>query len=310
MTDVFKLAQISDVHLSPITGFTPRYWNAKRTLGYLNWLKNRQHVHRRETAELIARDIAGQSPDYIAVTGDLANLGLPGEYAKALDWLQVLGGPHRVSVIPGNHDIYSTGLGPVSCLDDWADYMRSNGQPPAEKGRATFPYVRRFGKIAIIGLNSAYPTPLFIAAGRVGEEQLAVLATCLDTLRAEDMTRVVLIHHPPLPGQTPPRRALTDAEALQKVLQSHGAELVLHGHNHRDMYATIETISGTAHAIGIASGSAARVHKGEPLARYNLISLAHRPAETRIEIVTRGLLADGSNVGEIAKRSLVTRSKR
>ena len=124
------------------------------------------------------------------------------------------------------------------------------------------------------------------------------------------MTRVVLIHHPPLPGQTPPRRALADAEALQKVLESHGAELVLHGHNHRDMYATIETISGPAHAIGIASGSAARVHKGEPLARYNLISIAHGPAETRIDIVTRGLLTDGQSVGEVAKRSLMARSKR
>ena len=35
MTASFTLAHLSDVHLAPVTGFSPRYWNAKRALGFV-----------------------------------------------------------------------------------------------------------------------------------------------------------------------------------------------------------------------------------------------------------------------------------
>ena len=38
----FTIAHISDVHLSPIDGFTPRHWSLKRALGYANWLRQRR----------------------------------------------------------------------------------------------------------------------------------------------------------------------------------------------------------------------------------------------------------------------------
>ena len=47
----------------------------------------------------------------------------------------------------------------------------------------------------------------------------------------------VLIHHPPLPGQAKRFRGLEDAAGLEAVLSRHGAELVMHGHNHRNMLA-------------------------------------------------------------------------
>ena len=36
--------------------------------------------------------------DHIIVSGDLTNLGLPGEHAAALDWLTALGAPDRVKI--------------------------------------------------------------------------------------------------------------------------------------------------------------------------------------------------------------------
>ena len=47
-----------------------------------------------------------QSPDHIAVTGDLVNLALEAEFAPAQAWLRGVGEPHGVSAIPGNHDAY------------------------------------------------------------------------------------------------------------------------------------------------------------------------------------------------------------
>src|SRR5262245_65523212 len=104
MSDAVTIAHLTDVHLGPIDGLPPRYWNLKRGLGYLNWMRKRRHDHQRPVLDRIVADMAAQGPDHIAVTGDLANIGLPQEHIAALGWLQSLGPPERVTVIPGNHD--------------------------------------------------------------------------------------------------------------------------------------------------------------------------------------------------------------
>ena len=306
MTETITLAHISDVHLSPIQGFHPRYWNVKRGLGFLNWHRGRRFVHAREVADRLAADALAQHPDHIAVTGDLANIGLPAEYDAALSWLQGLGPPDRVSVVPGNHDIYSARLHGASCLERWAPYMASDalGKTIMASSSERFPFVRRLGGVALIGVNSAVPTPPFVAAGRVGREQLERLGLVLDRLHGLGLIRVILIHHPPLPGQAPPRRGLEDAHEFEAVLEKHGAELVLHGHNHRDMLAWRQWSRGHVPVAGIASGSARRSHGDEPPARYNLIRISPEGGGARIEIVTRGLAEAGGLIIELGRREL------
>jgi 3',5'-cyclic AMP phosphodiesterase CpdA len=113
---------------------------------------------------------------------------------------------------------------------------------------------------------------------------------------------VVLIHHPPLPGQAPPRRALRDAEALERVLATCGAELVLHGHNHRDNHIDFAWSRGRIPVLGVASGSVGRVHKGEPLGRYNLLRITRTGGAARIECTTRGLDATGSFIEQVDRK--------
>lgn len=304
MTETFTLVHMSDVHLGPITGFHPRYWNAKRALGLLNWHRGRRHVHRGEVADLIAADALAHNPDHIAVTGDLANLGLPGEYARAREWLSGLGDAQRVSVVPGNHDIYTGRLGGASCLDSWAPYMRNSECWKADEA-VRFPYVRIQGPVALIGLNSAVPTPPFVAAGRLGDAQIAQLAAALERLAEAQLIRVVLIHHPPLPGQAPPRRALQDADKLADVLDRYGAELVLHGHNHREMLAWRTHSARGIPILGVASASAARPHKHEPLARYYLLRIRREDGVVRIQCETRGLADVDGEIVKLGQRELV-----
>lgn len=306
MTETYKLAHISDVHLAPLEGFHPRYWNVKRGLGYLNWQRKRRFVHSRSVADMIAADALAQGPDHIAVTGDLANLGLPGEYEAAFQWLCQLGSPERVSAIPGNHDIYTARLHGASCLERWAPFMKSDAWGESMGGAATgaFPYLRRVGPLALIGLNSAVPTPPFVAAGRLGGPQLAALAALLDRIAPTRLLRVVLIHHPPLPGQAPPLRALEDAARFDDVLAEHGADLVLHGHNHRDMLAWRQWSKGHVPVVGVASGSAAKAHKSEAAAQYNIFRFAKRDDAVEIECITRGLSVSGSEIVELRRRRL------
>jgi 3',5'-cyclic AMP phosphodiesterase CpdA len=305
MTETITLAQLSDVHLAPVQGFALRHLNVKRGLGYLNWQRSRRRVHRMESLELVVADLKAQRPDHIAVTGDLINLGLPAEYEAARAWLQGLGSPQEVTVIPGNHDIY-TRLRDHPGVACWAEFMRSDawGETLGVEGADGFPFVRRIGPVALICLNSAEETPPFVAAGRLGERQIAALAELLKRTRQEGLVRVVLIHHPPLPGQVPARRGLRDAAALERVLAAYGAELVLHGHNHRDDRVDFAWAEGRIPVIGVASGSAGRVHKDEPLGRYNLFRITRSDHGAQIVCTTRGLDATGCFVEQVDRRLL------
>ena len=307
----FTLAHLSDVHLAPIHGLGPGHVNLKRALGLANWWAKRRHVHMRDVVDTITADLAKQAVDHIVVSGDLVNLGLPGEHAAAAHWLAALGPPERVSVVPGNHDIYCR-LWRDPGVERWRAYMESNAggmafERPVERG---FPFVRVLGGVALVGLVSAMPTPPFRANGQLGAAQLDALAGLLDRLHAAGLVRVVVIHHPPLPGQASPRKCLTDAAALERVLTRHGAEVVLHGHNHRDMHEVRSWAGGEVHALGIASASVGKVHGDEPLGRYNLIRIDAGPDGHEIDIVTRGLAAPGGTVIELGRRRLICGQRR
>jgi 3',5'-cyclic AMP phosphodiesterase CpdA len=308
MTKPILIAHLTDVHLGPIAGFTPRYWNLKRALGYANWLRNRRSAYQRSVLDRIVTDLAAQAPDHIAVTGDLTNIGLPQEHINALAWLQRVGAAEHVSVIPGNHDIYSW-LGGDPGSRRWAAYMTSNAQGAAhaDHGEA-FPFVRMLGPVAVIGINSAVPTPPLVASGQLGAGQLGRIAAVLERLARTDIFRLVLIHHPPLPGQAKRYRDLEDAAALEAVLARHGAELVIHGHNHHNMLEWCATSAGgKVPVVGAPSAALAHSHKGEPLARYNLYRISGPP--WTIELVGRGLERPGGPVIELERRPLLSPPK-
>ncbi len=185
MTETFTLAHFTDIHLSPVAGLTPRYWNAKRVLGALNWHVKRAGVHKRETADRLIADAKSLRADHLVITGDLINLGLPAEYDAAFAWLQTVGRAEYVTVIPGNHDIYSKLHGDAG-VARWAAYMGGDAATHA------FPFVRRVGPVALIGLNSAEETPPFFATGQLGAHQIEVARDLLERLHDEDAIRVVL----------------------------------------------------------------------------------------------------------------------
>jgi 3',5'-cyclic AMP phosphodiesterase CpdA len=303
MISACTIAHLTDVHLGPISGFAPRYWNAKRLSGYLNWRYNRKSAYQRRVLDRLVEDLRAQAPDHIAVTGDLVNIGLPQEHEHAARWLAELGAPERVTVVPGNHDIYCRLSGDPG-TSRWAAYMAPNGAGAAyAPADGAFPFVRVIGRVALIGLNSAVPTPPLIAWGRLGRQQLAALSRFLRQLREERLFRLVLIHHPPLAHQASRTRGLTDAADLETVLAQCGAELVIHGHNHHSTVAWHASRYGPVPIVGVPSASLGRRIGSEPLARYNLYRIGDSGAGS-IEVVGRGLAEPGGPVVELERRRL------
>lgn len=294
MTNTFTLAHLSDIHLSPVPWPRLAELDAKRALGLANWHRKRKRQHGREVIDALVADIRQQRPDHIAVGGDLVNIGLPGELDAARDWLVALGTPEMVSVVPGNHDVYGA-FGRDAGISRWRAFMGGDG---------AFPFVRRFGRVALIGLNSAVPTPVFWASGRLGARQREALADLLDTLGAEGACRVVLLHHPPLPGQADRLRGLTDAPELAALLARHGAELVLNGHNHQSTLRWLEAYKGRIPVVGVPSASG-RPGFHAPAARYNLLRFEPAGAHWRIALVGRQYQGDGS-LAEVERTALAT----
>jgi 3',5'-cyclic AMP phosphodiesterase CpdA len=167
---------------------------------------------------------------------------------------------------------------------------------------AHFPFVRVLERVALVGVNSAVPTPPLMAWGRVGRQQLAALADALDALGRANLFRVVLIHHPPLPRQSSRARGLLDAAALQAVLARHGAELVIHGHNHLNTLAWGTGPFGRFPVVGAPSASLGRMHRHEPLGRYNLYRI--EPASRSIALIGRGLAEPDGPVVQLEHRAL------
>lgn len=301
MSATFTLAHLSDVHLSPVTGFTPRHWNAKRALGFLNWQHKRRHVHRREVADRIVADLKRHAPDHIALTGDLINIGLPAEYDAAMHWIARLGAAADVSVIPGNHDIY-TRLRRDPGVGRWSAYMTSDAWGKTLTGTASgFPYLRRVGPVAILGLCSAVETAPAIATGRIGGTQLAAATRILSGLSDEALLKLVLIHHPPLPGRTRPRHELLDATTVAEALTKSCADVVLHGHTHLPTNIAVPRSGRPLHVVGVASASAGTMRGAEPLAQYNLLRIGGTARHWHIELERRGLHIDSGDIVEIER---------
>jgi 3',5'-cyclic AMP phosphodiesterase CpdA len=281
---MFVLAHLSDLHLAS----PPRISDlaGKRGLGFVNWQRKRKFIHRPDVLDAITHDVKAQAPDHIAVTGDLVNLSLPAEYAQAKRWLQTLGDANNVTVIPGNHDAYvrSAKRSPAAF---WSDNMRG------DDGLERFPFIRRRGNVALIALSTGVPTGPFMATGSLGEKQLAGFADALEQTRGN--FRIVLIHHPPRSPLRRFLRRLTDAASFRGVLAEKGAELVLHGHDHRRSVIWLQGPDGKKiPAIGVPSASARARHGGEDPAGYHLFQIDRAGDAWRCEMIARERGVDGT----------------
>jgi 3',5'-cyclic AMP phosphodiesterase CpdA len=297
---MFILAHLSDPHLAPLP--RPRLADlmGKRIGGLVNWQRNRRYRHLASVLDLIVADLKTQKVDHIAVTGDLVNLSLEAEFAQARAWLERLGPPQDVTVVPGNHDTYVRATARHPQLH-WADYMRGDGPLPADQ--PAFPFLRRRGPLALIGLSTAVPAPPFRATGWLGGKQLARLADLAERLRCEQALRVLLIHHPPLPRPGRHHERLLDGTAFLAALKAHGAELVLHGHEHMHSLQWFDGPQRHVPVVGVPSASAT-LGKRYDAAAYNLYAIDDTPGARRCELVSRGLAPDGRSIVELKRLAI------
>jgi len=243
-----RFVHCSDIHLLDLAGAHPGRFLNKRLTGGVNLLlaRGRKHSHNLFD-EIIAHAISYRA-DRLVITGDLTNLALEPEFELVRRKLREAGLP--VTVVPGNHDTYTRGSARDRRFEAYLGEFMTG-----ERGEGDYPFIQRHGDVALIGLSTAIPSLPLVAVGRVGEAQLERLARALERTAAEGLARVVLIHHPVLPGVAKPRHGLLDLAGFGAVIAAHGAELVLHGHEHRRIDGALPGPRRPVPVHGVGSGT-------------------------------------------------------
>jgi 3',5'-cyclic AMP phosphodiesterase CpdA len=298
---MFVLAHLSDPHLSPLPRPTLSELANKRMVGFANWIRKRWLDYRADILEAVVRDIEAAHSHHIAVTGDLVNIALAAEFAPGRAFLGRLGSPDRVSFVPGNHDAYVRATADHSQLH-WGDFMRGEGADVGAK--SDFPFVRRRGPVALIGLSTALPTAPLMATGWLGADQIARLADELARLKGEGLFRVVLIHHAPTAPRNEHFKRLVDGGALLQVLKQRGAELVLHGHRHVRSLGWLEGPGEKIPVVGVPSASAASTLEPQR-AGYNLYRISGEAGRWTCEMVSRGLVPGQPGIVDLGAQPLL-----
>jgi 3',5'-cyclic AMP phosphodiesterase CpdA len=282
-----RLAHCSDLHLLSHDGAA--WWKLvnKRWIGAANLLTNRSRHYHVAAFEQMVDDLNALGVEHVLCTGDVTNLALEQEFEFARGKFDKLaGGPEHVTVIPGNHDAYvAEGIGLFARIFDayhtpdpgWVS--PPSARPEAERENDTtydarWPIVRVRGELALVGVTTSRATAWFTAYGKVGEPQLDKLRRVLADPRLAGKARVVAIHHPPAGKWAANRiRGLHDHEAFADVLREVGADLVVHGHEHRNIRETLPGPNGTTiPVLGVWSGTYNGDKPGR-LGRYRIFDI-------------------------------------
>jgi 3',5'-cyclic AMP phosphodiesterase CpdA len=275
-----RIAHISDLHLIALAGAVPFRILNKRLSGYLNLVLNRGHALKEDIARKVLSHVRAANVDHVIITGDVANLALEAEFDLARAVVDgVLGlDPASVTIVPGNHDLYTGGSARAArfatsfrsyLLSDMPDLVSQHPGGP-------FPIVKLRGPVAIIGLATAVPRPPLVSSGWLGPAQLAVLDRILESPEVRKRTPIVALHHPLI---NPPSRlkarleGIDDSADLIKRLSRLSRGLVVHGHLHRRVWRTLRTETGHLEIVGATSASLAHPSP-DRAAGYNLYEIA------------------------------------
>ncbi|MCA9661051.1 MAG: metallophosphoesterase [Myxococcales bacterium] len=203
------------------------------------------HVSRRPGARdnrALARIVAHLRRAYpvdarpqVILSGDVTNNGSEAEFEAALELLAPLrdaGFP--IVACPGNHDVGPLGNSfAASSRVYFQQYVVGELMGVAAAKTASdvmddlYPLVTPVDGGLLIGLDSAHQED-FLAAGRIGEAQLAKLRERLSERAPGTTTLVYVHHHPFLWG---PQMAMIDADRLMEVLRDQ-VDVLCFGHKH------------------------------------------------------------------------------
>jgi len=221
-----RIIHLSDIHVWRYA-FNPFHLLNKRAVGMLSLVAGRAARFRLERLHEVVERVLSLSPDHILISGDLTTTALPAEFRDARESLaDLLVDSGRVTVIPGNHDRYTTGSVRYREFEEWFGVFA----PPGP-----YPWLRQLDdETAILGLDATRSH--LSARGYLPPEQLERARGLLADPAARPR-RLIVANHYPLAAppsyvhELTPKR-LKNAAELAAWLATLGPHLYCCGHVH------------------------------------------------------------------------------
>ena len=323
----FRIAHISDLHILDLEGTRWHQFLNKRMTGAMNLAGMRRNAHPVALCELLARRLHCPDIDHVIITGDITNLALDSEFKRAREIVEMIGPPSFVTLIPGNHDMYTQGALRHHRFERWfSPYLVDDADDhhsALTNGRLHYPFVRAPAPhVRIYGMSSAVPTPPFLAFGHVGKGQLDRLRKLVAAEPPEVCIRIALVHHNlhHRLGAAEYMASLVDRKAFSNAMHEIGATAVLHGHTHNPHQGHLpgrlaaraqkRAEAAVAAAIGpdipvIGCGSSTWAKRGEKdRARFNVLEIA----DTHLDRVISYRFNTTADVFEPEHQDLLTKA--
>ncbi len=227
-TGTTRIAHLSDAHmLDPRPSRTRSGWSMQtRFLSLGRPLDAEGRRRKLERALDTARRVGAH---HFVLSGDLTEIGSPGEYETLGEVLHDSGiAPERFTLVPGNHDLYST-------ADAWSWALQG---PLAAFARTS---AGEPGKIVDIGganllpLDATFHQPVTRSAGSIAGDALDAIQRRAADPKLSDRPLVVIQHHPPFVRRTSALHwldGLIGAAHIMAALEAFRHLFVLHGHLH------------------------------------------------------------------------------
>jgi 3',5'-cyclic-AMP phosphodiesterase len=221
-----QVAHLSDLHLLE-EGHEARRGEARRRLKYISLGRPYDpRARRKRAAEALAAS-KRSGADHLVLTGDLTEDGLEAQFAILAELLDASGwAPQRVTLIPGNHDAYTSG-------EAWA--LALAGPLAPYRATSTLGAPVRLPGLMILPLSTSLAQHYTRSSGALAAGALAGVEAAAAESRRSGEALVLAMHHPPRRNPLPPLQwidGFRDHAALGALLAAHDHAHVLHGHTH------------------------------------------------------------------------------
>ncbi|HLK38284.1 MAG TPA: metallophosphoesterase [Polyangiaceae bacterium] len=200
--------------------------------------------------------------DHYVLSGDLTEVGTPGEYETLAEVLHDSGiAPERFTLVPGNHDVYSSADGWRWALEGpLAAFARTSADKPGK--------VLDVGGACLLPLDATFHQPVTRSAGRIPDEGLAVIERRAADPALAARPLVVIQHHPPFVRKTSAWQwidGLINAAHMMALMETFRHLFVLHGHLHaivdRALGCGVRRIFGATAIVDDKEGPRVRVYE-------------------------------------------------
>lgn len=257
---ITRIAHISDVHL--LAERAQKHQDLRvRFLSFGRVLDAAARIRK-----LIAalRKAVRSGADHVLVSGDLTESGTPEQFETLASVLDELGiDPARLTLVPGNHDAYTSKDGWSKALE--GPLRRYRAQAATDAGK-----VVELGDVAILPLDVACHQPVTRSSGMVTDDALERLERRLQDRAIATRTTLLVQHHPPYVHGSRAWQwvdGLSNAGRLTALLARFPETHVMHGHLHK---CVDKTITGTRTRV---FGAPALVEDDEESTRVRLYEI-------------------------------------